>query len=337
MGAIRRTHASQRPPAATRPLAAPAATTAGASGATGAGAAAEGRRALDAGADSRQARAERLGHRLADVAANRGESGAEGSSELRAAVPGVPGSASAEPRLSPEGSLRPAAIARGGMTEHPRPLPHLAALERGFATRLDWVRSYQGPAARRAAAALDANAYAHRGAVVLGERADLATVAEETAHALQQTMLPGAPGHPRPLDPSHPAEAEAGRAAAAVAVGRPAGGLSAALGAHSVARNGKRKKKKAAERAQRGVNLGREAKVAESMGFGVNVNPHGTRGTGRGGAEAHQNRSGRAVRSAVTRARQSAESRGGGQAFHAAGGRVAGRKKPGSGRKNKRK
>jgi hypothetical protein len=127
-------------------------------------------------------------------------------------------------------------VALAGTAAPAGALPFRARLERSFGTDLGWVKAHRGPAAREAADALGTGAYAHRGAVVLGAKSDLATVAEETAHVLQQA---GGGGTGAAVEPRHsPAEVEAAAAARAVTAGHAVAPPAAPLAPATVALNG---------------------------------------------------------------------------------------------------
>lgn len=128
------------------------------------------------------------------------------------------------PRPTPSNRLEQ--IAQRSLASPACPLPHLDRLEQSFGMRLGDIQAHQGPDARQAADQLGANAFATQGHVVLGQKDDLSTVAEETAHALQQSphaALFGSFAQMSGLtDPAGPLEHDAARAASNVAAGRPA-------------------------------------------------------------------------------------------------------------------
>lgn len=115
-------------------------------------------------------------------------------------------------------------------------LPHRERLESSFGQSLGDIPVYQGAAASKAAGALNAEAYAYNGAIVLGDGgSNLRTVAEETAHVLQQRG--GGMSNAGPLtDPAGPIETEAASIADTVVAGGQVSGISQGLGASTVAR-----------------------------------------------------------------------------------------------------
>jgi hypothetical protein len=223
--------------------------------------------------------------------------------------------------VSPAAAQR---VARDGRAGVPGPLPHRAALERSLNADLGGVRAFRGPRADAATRALDASAYAHRGDVVLGAGADLATVGEEAAHALQQ-RIPGAGGGGGLTRPGSPAETEAAAAGQAAARGAPAA-VATPLAPAAVARNGDKKKKNRQEKAQeRGMNQGRlQRQFGQQMGIVNNTSPHGTGGTGggQGASNAHQNRNGKVVRKLEQQVQRELDRKGKGNLGRAAGGRT---------------
>ena len=130
----------------------------------------------------------------------------------------------------------PDETARSGMSGLSEKLPHLDQLERGFGRSLGHIPVYRGESAQNAAENLGAHAYAHNGGVVLGDRQDLRTVAEETSHVLQMERGAGPGGL---TDPASPVEAEAGRAADTIAGGGRVGALTHGLGNSSISRSAK--------------------------------------------------------------------------------------------------
>lgn len=126
--------------------------------------------------------------------------------------------------------------AQSGMQGGRVSLPFRSQLERSFGAPLGDIPVYQGDQATAAARAMNANAYAYRGSIVLGDRSDVRTVAEETAHVLQARggKLDGATSL---TDPHGAVESEAASAADSVAAGQSAGALSQGLGSETVARN----------------------------------------------------------------------------------------------------
>lgn len=127
-------------------------------------------------------------------------------------------------------------VAQSGFDGMAGPLPYRNQLESSYGVSLDHVKAYTGPQAKQAADQLSANAYAYNGAVVLGEKSDLKTVAEETAHVLQQSSGLPAAMTPGLTDPAGAAEMDAQSAADSVAQGERAS-ISSGLSATTVARN----------------------------------------------------------------------------------------------------
>ena len=79
-----------------------------------------------------------------------------------------------------------AAAARGAATPG-ESLPHLDTVQRAFGRHdISGIRAHRGPEAQASARELGAGAYATGQDVVLGDRADLFTVAHEAAHVVQQ-------------------------------------------------------------------------------------------------------------------------------------------------------
>lgn len=128
------------------------------------------------------------------------------------------------------------ARAAEGLSAPARELPHRAQLERSFGTSLAGVKAHTGPDAERAAKSLGAHAFAYRGSVVLGDRSDVKTTAEEAAHALQQRSGSSSGERGGLTDPNGATEREAQSAAENVASGGSAGGLGFGLGFETVAR-----------------------------------------------------------------------------------------------------
>ncbi|MCA9523935.1 MAG: DUF4157 domain-containing protein [Myxococcales bacterium] len=126
--------------------------------------------------------------------------------------------------------------AHAGMQGTRVSLPYRTQLERSFGASLDDIPVYEGDRATEAARAMNANAYAYRGSIVLGDRSDLRTVAEETAHVLQARSgrMDGAGAI---TDPHGAIESEASSIADSVSAGRSVGAPSMGLGAETVARN----------------------------------------------------------------------------------------------------
>ena len=118
----------------------------------------------------------------------------EQDKERRGGVParGLSDAKTAEERDSATGGRETTKIAESGKRGAPTQLPYLAELERSLGADLKGIRAYSGRSASEASERLDAQAYTHRGDVVLGQGADKRVVAEEAAHALQQTRLQGA-------------------------------------------------------------------------------------------------------------------------------------------------
>jgi len=138
---------------------------------------------------------------------------------------------------------QPATLGLSGPTES---LPHQQTLESAFGESLSSIRVHRGPAAEIATRALDADAYAHRGQIVLGAEPSLKLVAEETAHVLQQRGRN--PSESLGLTSSQgPAEREAQTAADLAALGNPIGPMQHDLSMSIVARAKKKKKKKQAK------------------------------------------------------------------------------------------
>lgn len=129
------------------------------------------------------------------------------------------------------------AIAEQGKQGSPSTLPHLSLIEAAYGYDLGDVPCYTGPKARGAADALGANAYAHRGAVILGEGSDLRTVAEEAGHVLQQRGA--ASGGSGVTAAGSAVELEAQEAASSVAAGYPVAAPSLSLAPEMVARSEK--------------------------------------------------------------------------------------------------
>ncbi|MCA9521594.1 MAG: DUF4157 domain-containing protein, partial [Myxococcales bacterium] len=114
-------------------------------------------------------------------------------------------------------------------------LPYQGQLERSFGMPLGDIPVYQGARSTEAARAMNADAYAFRGSIVLGDRSDMRTVAEETAHVLQ-SRGGGMDSAGRMTDPAGSIENEASSVADAVSSGQSVGGLSQGLGSETVAR-----------------------------------------------------------------------------------------------------
>lgn len=131
-------------------------------------------------------------------------------------------------------------VAARGMQGRAEPLPYRPTLESAFGRRLDDISVYRGPATTDAANQLHANAYAFRGSIALGEKQDLATVAEETAHVLQQRSGRSDALSAGLTDPHGGAEMEAHSIGATIASGGSArGGLASGIASEAVARNSK--------------------------------------------------------------------------------------------------
>lgn len=150
-------------------------------------------------------------------------------------------------------------FAQQGMQGTPGSLPYQSQLEAAFGQPLSDIKVYQGERANQAASALNAEAYAHRGAIVLGGGADLKTVAEETTHVLQQRSgkLGGSGGL---TDPAGPAEIEASRVADTVASGGVAPTIGSSLESGAVAR----KKGKKGSIGPKGVRRGIDGSLGQS-------------------------------------------------------------------------
>lgn len=139
---------------------------------------------------------------------------------------------------SDSASLDPSTVARSGKEGSVGQLPYLSQLEQSFGRSLGHINCHSGEKAQSAAGALRAHAYAHEGSVVVGDRSDLRTIAEETAHVLQMEGTRGSGGPAGGItDPGSAVEMEAGRAADTVASGGTVGHLSEGLGAQAVARS----------------------------------------------------------------------------------------------------
>lgn len=115
-------------------------------------------------------------------------------------------------------------IARSGFAGQEGELPYRDRLERTFGVNLSGVKAYTGSAADRAARKLGGVAYAHEGAVVLGNQGtDFRTVAEETSHVLQMRRSSGdrrgAHLAARGSNPEREARVSAVRATAGMEVG----------------------------------------------------------------------------------------------------------------------
>jgi Domain of unknown function (DUF4157) len=77
--------------------------------------------------------------------------------------------------------------AQRGIATSASPLPHLDIIQRAFGRHdISGIQAHTGADAAASARAMGAKAYATGGHVVLGDRADLRTVAHETAHVVQQ-------------------------------------------------------------------------------------------------------------------------------------------------------
>lgn len=128
-------------------------------------------------------------------------------------------------------------FAQQGMQASRVSLPYQRQLESSFGQPLGNIPVFQGAPANAAANALNANAYAYQGAIVLGDSGgDMRTVGEETAHVLQGRQ--GGLSSGRALtEAGGSVEKEAGAAADAVVAGRSVGSLNAGLGNSQVARN----------------------------------------------------------------------------------------------------
>ena len=144
----------------------------------------------------------------------------------RRAAPSPASEASREPK--------PAEIAEAGLRGPSSPLPHSGELARVFGEDLGAIRVHEGPEAKLAADHLGAHAFAHRGEIVLGDKRDLPTLAEEAAHVLQQRQ--GGADHSRSIaDPLGASEREAKDAASVANHGAIYGAPTSALAADSVA------------------------------------------------------------------------------------------------------
>jgi len=137
-------------------------------------------------------------------------------------------------------------IAQEGLTGPAEEVPHRQTLERAFGQSLGEIKVHRGPDAQVASAALDAEAYAHKGSIVLGPAADLSVVAEEVAHALQQSRNPAGPA--RVTSVYGPAEREAGDIANSVVSGSMVGPIRQSLCGEAVARRKKKPQKKKKKR-----------------------------------------------------------------------------------------
>ncbi len=79
------------------------------------------------------------------------------------------------------------AAAAEGVATPSSPLPHLDTIQRAFGGHdVSGLQAHTGPEAIASARAMGADAYATANHVVLGDRADLHTVAHEAAHVVQQ-------------------------------------------------------------------------------------------------------------------------------------------------------
>ncbi|MCA9522870.1 MAG: DUF4157 domain-containing protein [Myxococcales bacterium] len=114
-------------------------------------------------------------------------------------------------------------------------LPYRSQLERSFGRDLSHIPVRTGESATSAARSIGANAYAYQGSIVLGDKSDFRTVAEETAHVLQMERRGG--GREGVAAPTSAVEVEAQSAADRASSGQPVGALSEGLGHDSVARN----------------------------------------------------------------------------------------------------
>lgn len=131
----------------------------------------------------------------------------------------------------------PKETAQRGLSGPAGQLPHLGQLEQSFGRNLSGVPCYSGDSATQSAHELGAHAYAYKGSVVLGDRSDVRTTAEETAHALQQTHdFSAFRTNSAMTTPGDGAELEAQNVAHNVAAGAAAGALNAGLGFETVAR-----------------------------------------------------------------------------------------------------
>lgn len=133
----------------------------------------------------------------------------------------------------------PTTAAQKGLAAPSTELPHRSALERSFGHDLSAVSCHSGAAADSACAELGADAFTFGGSIVLSDKRDLRTVAEETTHALQQS--PHDFGFLRQqsggiTDPQGRAEHEATSIAASVSAGSHAGPVTMGLGPDVVAR-----------------------------------------------------------------------------------------------------
>jgi hypothetical protein len=127
-------------------------------------------------------------------------------------------------------------IAKKGMDGPAGPIPYLTILEKAFGRKLGHMKAYSGDKALDASERLNAHAYTHQGRIVLGNRNDLRTVAEETAHALQQSGATRNIQSSGITDVTGSAEMEARNAADAVVSGQMVESLHAGLGEQAIAR-----------------------------------------------------------------------------------------------------
>lgn len=157
-------------------------------------------------------------------------------------------------------ALQPDRIAEAGKKGAPMQLPFLAELEHSLGADLKGIRAYGGKDAESASERLDADAYTHRGEVVLGPRADKRVVAEEAAHALQQTNVRSQQQSSGLTGYDSAAEVEARGVADSVLAGVTAAPLSVGLGQESIARakgsskNSKHANERKREEAERKYN-----------------------------------------------------------------------------------
>ncbi len=137
--------------------------------------------------------------------------------------------------LSPAAKALSAARAHGTRS----PLPFRAELERSFGRSFAQVEILSGPGAERAAASIDATAFAAGNTVVLPSSASRSLVAHELSHVVQQGGDKGNRVDDSALAMSSPGDAvevEAHRTANAVSLGRPLPSFHTATGAARLAR-----------------------------------------------------------------------------------------------------
>lgn len=150
-------------------------------------------------------------------------------------------------------------------------LPHRERLESAFGRDLGEIPVHDGAEARKSAGALNAHAFQVNGSIVLGERRDLRTVAEEVAHVEQFRI--GGSGAAGLTSPSGAAELEASAAASAIVSGGAAPALSQGLGEAAVARSddkeAEEKKQKALADARSAADSAKQAKSTALNAGGI--------------------------------------------------------------------